>query len=97
MAIAILSEHVLLLVMDEENVERMVANDPWEFDVANAPSSKKKQAIQHVIVAYAKKDEIPMLLALRDERGLEAVVRYLYRGFQLTDTDAKRQTPYEKI
>ena len=93
MAMAFVAGNTIIIVLDEENVERVQANDPFDLDM------KKMGAVTLLVpfrisICYARKDEQEKILATKASEGVEAVLKYLSRGFKVTASDHDR--PYER-
>lgn len=92
MAMAFVCGNTIIIVLDEENVERIQANDPFDLDM------KKMGTITlpipfRISICYARKDEQQKILAMRESEGVEATLKYLSRGFKVTASDHDR--PYD--
>lgn len=81
---------ILWIVLDEENVERIQQHDPFEFDAHKAGMLALRIPLK-VVVAYARKEEHETIAAINDPN---AVVKYLSRGFKVTESDHDR--PYDR-
>lgn len=93
MAMAFVAGNTIIIVLDEENVERIQANDPFDLDI------KKMGTITlpipfRISICYARKDEQQKILAMKEREGIEAALKYLSRGFKVTASDHDR--PYER-
>jgi hypothetical protein len=88
MGLAFTHAGALYIVLDEENVERIQQNDPFDFHQRSALGMSLALSIPlTVVVAYARKDEHAKIAAM--PTTAEAVA-YLRRGYRETASDHER-------
>jgi hypothetical protein len=95
MALSFVLQGWLVIVLDEENVERIQACDPFEFNCAKVPMPVALALPPRILIAYARKDEQQKILAMQAHPDL--LLKYLSRGFRITDTDGQRGEIYKKL
>lgn len=88
MAISFAHNGILFIVLDEENVERIQAYDPFEFNGSKVPVPIALAIPLRVVVAYARKDEMAHLEQL--QATPDELVEYLGRGYKVTASDHDR-------
>jgi hypothetical protein len=93
MAMAFVVGNTILIVLDEENIERIQANDPFDLDMKKMGTMTLPIPFR-ISICYARKDEQEKIVAIREKEGIEAVLKYLSRGFKVTASDHDR--PYER-
>lgn len=86
MAIAFAHDGVLHIVLDEENIERIQANDPFEFNSQYALVPLTITVPLRVSISFAKKDEYESFKAMSEKE----ILTHLYRGYRFSDTDRQR-------
>ena len=89
MAFSFSRNGVIVIVLDEENIERIQRNDPFEFDGAKMPGPISVALPIKLVIAYVPKADMPKVIALR-EQGIDALASWLFRGFEFTTTDETR-------
>lgn len=87
MSLVFAHQGVLYLVLDEENVERVLQHDPFDFNQRAIGASMALRIPVSVVVAYARKDEQAKIAAMGSTAEL---VAYLRRGYRETATDHER-------
>ena len=87
----------IVIVLDEENVERVQNYDPCEIDYALSPVTATLRWPPKVVIAYARREEYPVIRAFGEAKDLEGLWKYLNRGFELRPSDAQRTQPYEDL
>jgi hypothetical protein len=85
----------ILIVLDEENIERIQQNDPFELDVRKMPSTVALPVPFRVVICYAKKSELQVIAELAKRGDQKALRDYLYRGFKVETGDSDDQ--YTKL
>jgi len=85
----------LVIVLDEENIERLQENDPWEVDLARSTVPMALIFPFKIMIVYAKKDELAKIEAMREFP--DALMKYLTRGYKETATDAARGESYSTL
>ena len=80
----------LYVILDEENIERIQQNDPFELDLAKMGSAVALTIPFKVRICYAKKSEYEQLQRLLEKGDFQQVWGYLARGFKITASDHDR-------
>lgn len=93
MAMAFVAGSTIVIVLDEENVERIQANDPFDLDMQKMGTMTLPIPFR-ISICYARKAEQQKISKLREEGGVKAVIKYLSRGFKTTASDHDR--PYDR-
>lgn len=96
MALAFTHHGVLWIVLDEENIERIQQNDPWEFNQRQVQTVMALHVPLKIRIAYARKDEYAKLMAIQ-EYDAEEVIKYLMRGYKITASDHDRDDGYKPL
>jgi hypothetical protein len=85
----------LVIVLDEENIERIQQADPFDFDGRKVPTVLTLAMPLQITVAYATKAELDKIVAMQQHPDL--LMEYLSRGFKVTETDGQRRDPYKAL
>jgi hypothetical protein len=94
MALGFTHDGTIYIVLDEENLARVQQHDPFEIDFSLG--NPGPMAIPpRIAIAYARRDEQDTLTAMKDD--VPALIRYLFRGYRYTETDASRRGPYQQL
>jgi hypothetical protein len=86
MALAFAHRGVLVIVLDKENLERLVNNDPFVFDGSKVPIPLTLSVPLQVMVCYATKEEQQTINSMATNP--EKLVQYLTRGWNVGPGDS---------
>lgn len=89
MGMAFVVGNAIVIVLDEENIERIQENDPYELDMKKMGEFALPIPFQ-IHICYARKDETEKILKMKDAEGIGAVLKYLARGWKVTASDHDR-------
>ena len=95
MALSFTYQGKIVIVLDEENLERMQQHDPFEFNQRQVPTPTAISIPLQIVIAYANRDEYLKILGMTEFP--DAVMQYLFRGYKETDTDRQRQGGYKPL
>lgn len=87
MPIVFSASGALYIVLDEENIKRIQANDPCDITPNITKHTGPLRLPPEIIVAYATHDEYA---AIANMQSAEEVVKYLRRGVTITASDHER-------
>lgn len=93
MALAFAYHGTLWLVLDEENVERLQKNDPFDFNQRSIPVPMPLAVPLQITVAYAKEAEQASMAKMDPDQ----LVVYLRRGYTETESDRRRNTDMKVV
>lgn len=85
----------LYFVLSEEALQRVQQHDPFEFNARMAKASLSLTVPLQIVIAYADAADMAHLVSLQDD--VDAVLQYLYRGYQFTDSDRQRAGGYKPL
>jgi hypothetical protein len=88
MAMAMVIGGNILIVLDEENIERIQQADPFELDMRKMGTATLAVPFK-IHICYAKKDD-PMVKELTEKGDLSELLKYLSRGYKVTASDHDR-------
>jgi hypothetical protein len=89
MALSFVLGNTIVIVLDEENIERVQQNDPFDLDMRKMGTVTLKIPFR-IPICYARKDELPALKGFLDANDIEGLLKYLSRGFRVTASDHDR-------
>lgn len=95
MALAFSHQGTLVIVLDEENIERIQQADPFDFNSGFIGEPIAFAIPLRITIAYARKDEQEKIVALQSTP--DKLMAYLARGFKLTESDGTRGQPYNRV
>ena len=93
MAMSFVVADTIMIVLDEENVERIQEHDPFDLDMKKMGTVALPIPFR-ISICYARKDEQEKIMAMKEKEGIGAVLKYLSRGFKTTESDHDR--PYAR-
>jgi hypothetical protein len=85
----------LIMVLDEENVERLQQNDPIDFTMGRSPVPLVLTLPLKLMITYAKKEELAKIEAMVEFP--DELIKYLRRGYKETAADRERDKGYQPI
>lgn len=86
MAIGFSYAGTIYIVLDDENMERIRQNDPFDFTANQSVQLGTIRIPPEIVVAYAGKDEYEQMLSMTPAD----MVKYLRRGYKETASDHER-------
>jgi hypothetical protein len=89
MALSFVCGNTIVIVLDEENIERVQQNDPFDLDMRKMGTVTLPIPFR-ISIAYARKDELPTLTKFMEAKDIEGLMEYLSRGFKVTASDHDR-------
>lgn len=85
MALTFVRGKDVVIVLDEENVERIGKNDPFMLDMAKMGTYTVEFPLR-IHICYARKDDA-VFKEYIEQQDMDALLTYLSRGFQVRDGD----------
>jgi hypothetical protein len=88
-------EYSVFVVLEEENLERMKAYDPAEFNLWKLGDSWLTLRLRDVIIGYATGPDSARVMELCRAGKPNSALRHLSRGFRYRPDQGDSNLPYE--
>jgi len=89
MALTLVVRGEIIIILDEENIERIQQADPFELNTKKMGTTTLAIPLK-IHICYARSDDA-ILKRLMESQDLEGVLKYLSRGFKVTSSDHDRK------
>lgn len=88
--------NVLVLVLERENLDRMKAGDPLDFQPRTLPPPFANGSMRDLDIIIAYEEQLNAILDFQARYDLVGLMRYIERGRQVQPGDARPPVPLRR-